>query len=796
MTFSLIHKKGLKISIKWKLTFIMTSLMIGLIILLTWTHISAQKEIMNRTFDRNINIMRDNLIATGTTLLKNLIVNVEKDMAVLNLSGVIESMNTVIRSNDSVEAMILMDRDRTVFFHSKYPLLVDTVMEDEISKQAATCKGVDVFKYQQDYIEIVSLVQFSTNPWGHLRLIVNVEPLIKEIRAFEKQLQNEIYFIKKRTFINAFVFMIISFFLVYYLCLRITKQIINLTQSAELLSKGNFSVQIHQSSSNDEISILQNAFQRMASNLQYLIKRLNKYNKELESIVEERTMALRISEKKYKGLYNSSKDGIFYINLDNTFQNANFAFTKLTGYTSNQLKKLKLEDIIEDKYVDKIEAVINEIKQKGFSHEMEINIYHRSGDLIPVAIHAWLIKDTTGKPDGIWGFGRDISERKIAEKIREDVERTIQHDIKSPLNGIIGLTHLIMKACPFDRNSIQQIEKIKKLALNSLQLIEYSLNMHKIELGTYQLQAIDCDVISMLFDLKIESVTMIKDKNLNFEYLFENHIIHDDTKISCFVRGEKLLLTNLFRNLMKNAIEASPENETVTINIFREKNEIEIKINNQGLIPEHIRLTFFDKYISSGKANGTGLGTYSSKLIAKVHQGDIRFQTSSALGTTLIVSLPASDSVEISDKNTIENDHSDFSAIYQQRRNVLIAEDSPNNQLIIGHGIESLTDWQPFFAENGREAVEIFQNNPIDIVLMDMNMPEYNGAYAIERIREIEKSNNNKVCIIVISADKTSPIEGADGYVLKYFDEIDQFIENIVRVIRSNCLVDCMEKDE
>jgi PAS domain S-box-containing protein len=796
MNFSLIHKKGLKISIKWKLTFIMTALMMGLIILLTWTHISVQKETMLKTFEKNINVMRDNLISTGKMLLKNLIVNVEKDMAVLNLSGVIESMNTVINANDAVEAMILMDRNRIALFHSKNPLMVDTVMADDISKQAATCEGVQVIEFQQDHIEIISPVQFSTKPWGHLRLILNVKPLIKEIRAFEKQLQDEIYLIKKRTFINACIFMIISFLLVYYLCLRITKKIINLTQSAKLLSQGNFSVQIHQSASNDEISILQNAFKRMASNLQYLIKRLNKYNKELESIVEERTMALKISEEKYKGLYNSSKDGIFYINLDNTFQNANFAFSKLTGYSSQHLKNLKLVNIIDGKDVDKIEEVINKIKQKGFSHEMELNICHRSGELVPVAIHAWLKKDNTGKPDGIWGFGRDISERKLAEKIRADVERTIQHDIKSPLNGIIGLTHLIMEANANNEQSNPQIENIKKLALNSLQLIEYSLNMYKIELGTYQLQAIDCDVISILFELKIESVTLIKAKNLSIDYLFENQVVHDKTKVSCFVRGENLLLKNLFRNLIKNAIEASPENETITINISRIDNEIEVKINNQGMIPENIRLKFFDKYISSGKADGTGLGTYSSKLIAKAHHGDITFQTSSTLGTTLIVYLPASDSVGICDKTTIENENLVFSAIYQQRRNVLIAEDSPNNQMIIGHGIESLTDWQPFFSVNGREAVEIFQNNPIDLVLMDMNMPEYNGAYAIKRIREIEKSNNNKVCIIVISADKTPPIEGADGYVLKYFDEIDQFIQNIVRVMYSNCLVNCMEKDE
>ncbi|KPA09649.1 multi-sensor signal transduction histidine kinase [Candidatus Magnetomorum sp. HK-1] len=597
MDFSFIYKKILNISIKWKLTIIITALMIGLLILLTWTHISAQKKIMFSTLERHINVMRDNLISTGKILMENLIINVEKDMAVLNFSNVIESINTVVNTNDTVKASILMDNNRTAILNSNNSQLVNCVLEDDISKEVTKLKGLHMFNYQKDYIEIVSHVQFSTKPWGHLRLILNLQPLITEIKQSEKQIQSEIYSIIKRSLINALIFMSISFMLVYYICRRITKKLINLTHSAELLSKGNFSVEIQKSSGNDEIAILQRSFAIMASNLKSLIRRLNNYNKKLESTVEERTMELKASEKKYKGLYNSSKDGIFYINLENTFQNANYAFSRLSGYSSSQLKKLKLNNLVEDKYTNKIEQVINEIKQKGFSREIELNICHKSGKLIPIAIHAWLLKDNTGKPDGIWGFGRDISEKKSAEKLREDVEKMIQHDIKSPLNGIIGLSSLIMDINEMNETSIQYIENIKELSLNTIQLIDNSLNMHKIELGTYQIEAIDCDLISMLLRFQIECVTMMKVKNLRIDYLYENNAFHENSKITCFVSGEKLLLKNLFGNLIKNAIEASPKNETITINIFRTGKEIEIRINNQGIIPENIRTNFFDYFI-------------------------------------------------------------------------------------------------------------------------------------------------------------------------------------------------------
>jgi len=785
MSFSFKNKKGLKISIKWKLTFIITALMIGLINVLTWTHISAQKENMQKTFERNINLMQDNLIETGKILLKNLIINVEKDMAVLNFSGVFESLNTAIETNAAVKAMILMDNNRAAIFNSENSQLINTIMEDDISKQAGNSNGLTVIKNQLNYIEIVNHVQFSTKKWGHLRLILNLQPLFMEIKESEKQIQNGIYLIKKRTFINAFIFMIISFIIVYFISFRITKKIINLTHSAVLISKGKFSIQIQQSSTNDEIAILQRSFKIMASNLNFLIKRLDKYNKKLKSIVDERTKELKLSEEKYKGLYNSSKDGIFYINMDNTFQNANFAFSKLTGYSSKHLSNLKLDDLIENKYSYKIGQVFNEIKQKGFSQEIEINICHKSGKLVPVEIHAWLRNDNTGKPDGIWGFARDISERKLAEKIREDVEKMIQHDIKTPLNAIIGLSNLIRESHSMDRNSIKHIDDVKKLALDSIKLINYSLNIRKIEMGNYQLQAVDCDLISMLFRLKIEFLTMINEKKLKIDYLFENNIINEGSNIKCFVRGEDLLLNNLFRNLIKNAIEASPQNETIMINILKTDKKIEIQINNKGVLAENIRSKFFEKYISSGKSNGTGLGTYSSKLLAKLHEGDITFRSSPAFGTTLIVSLPAYDLVEIIEKKNIEkeNDKPD-NYIYNKRFNVLIADDSANNRYIIGHAIESLTNWKIFFAVNGREAVEAFQSHQIDIILMDMKMPEYSGAEAIKLIRDIEKTNNNKVCIIVISADKTSDIEGADGYILKFFDNFDHLIENIIRVIK------------
>jgi signal transduction histidine kinase len=100
----------------------------------------------------------------------------------------------------------------------------------------------------------------------------------------------------------------------------------------------------------------------------------------------------------------------------------------------------------------------------------------------------------------------------------------------------------------------------------------------------------------------------------------------------------------MFANLIKNAIEASPDNATIRVSLRDEETDGRgthlIDIFNRGSISPDIRDTFFAPYSTSDKKGGTGLGTYSASLIAKAHKGDIQFTTSEEEGTHVIVMLP------------------------------------------------------------------------------------------------------------------------------------------------------------
>lgn len=95
----------------------------------------------------------------------------------------------------------------------------------------------------------------------------------------------------------------------------------------------------------------------------------------------------------------------------------------------------------------------------------------------------------------------------------------------------------------------------------------------------------------------------------------------------------------MLSNLILNGLQASPSGGSISV-VLKKNDTITITIHNQGEIPESLRERFFDKYSSSNKITGTGLGTYSARLIARTHGGDITFNTETPGETSVTVTLP------------------------------------------------------------------------------------------------------------------------------------------------------------
>ncbi|WP_320171625.1 HAMP domain-containing sensor histidine kinase [Maridesulfovibrio sp.] len=229
----------------------------------------------------------------------------------------------------------------------------------------------------------------------------------------------------------------------------------------------------------------------------------------------------------------------------------------------------------------------------------------------------------------------DVINHQRAELLRQDVERITRHDLKTPLNAVINLPHLLL-ASEQDSGKAEMIRTIQDAGYKMLGLLNRSYDIYLMESGTYILKPEKVDLLEMAGKIRLELLDLIENKNLVFEISVNGNVPSGADIFT--VMGEELLLFSMLANLVRNSVEAAPKKSTISIRLDNTAGT-RVEIHNLGEVPPSIRDNFFEKYITCGKKSGTGLGTYSARLIARTHGGDLEMNTSAEDGTTLVVIL-------------------------------------------------------------------------------------------------------------------------------------------------------------
>ena len=182
------------------------------------------------------------------------------------------------------------------------------------------------------------------------------------------------------------------------------------------------------------------------------------------------------------------------------------------------------------------------------------------------------------------------------------------------------------------------LKTIEDAGHRMLQMINRSLDLFNMERGTYEYSPASVNLLPVLDVVVAEAQPLAGSKQVSVEIALDGQSPSEtDTFI---VLGEELLCHVMLENLLKNAVEASPSGERVTIGLTN-ADETAVAIHNQGAVPPDIRDRFFEKYVTSGKVKGTGLGTYSARLAAETQGGTIRMESSEEGGTTVTVAFPS-----------------------------------------------------------------------------------------------------------------------------------------------------------
>ena len=229
--------------------------------------------------------------------------------------------------------------------------------------------------------------------------------------------------------------------------------------------------------------------------------------------------------------------------------------------------------------------------------------------------------------------------------LREEVDRMTAHDLKNPIGGIINFTGMLLSDDMMTQDQKELLQSVDESAHSLLNMVTLSLDLFKMEQGTFEMQPSRIDLIPIILKVLSEKNAEIEDKNLNVTNNISVSGSETDAEQEFQVQGDGLLCYSMFGNLIKNAVEASPNGGRLHINyIHNDDGRGTVAITNSGVVPEGIRDKFFDKYVTVGKKGGTGLGTYSAKLLATVQQGTIDMTADDEKNeTTLTVTLPLCD---------------------------------------------------------------------------------------------------------------------------------------------------------
>lgn len=313
---------------------------------------------------------------------------------------------------------------------------------------------------------------------------------------------------------------------------------------------------------------------------------------------------------------------------------------ELSGYKNNEFyaEKIRYADIIFSDDKAKVKEIVDKhiIREEPFI--LEYRIETKSGKIKWVREYGQGINGKNGSIEWLDGVIIDVDEEKRIARLRDDVERTVRHDLKNPLNAIIGFSTILQETEVLDEEEKEYVSMIKQSGYKMLHMINNSLDLFKMEEGNYVFSPKACDLISIIKTVMMEHADKLSDKKLNVDFTCGGNQVTDDTIVN--MKLEEYNIESLFSNLLSNAVDASPPGATITITITVD-DPVKIEIHNSGAVPEEIRDIFFSRYATSGKKQGTGLGTYSARLIARTHGGDITFTTSESEGTKLVVTLPA-----------------------------------------------------------------------------------------------------------------------------------------------------------
>jgi len=477
-------------------------------------------------------------------------------------------------------------------------------------------------------------------------------------------------------------------------------------------------------------------------------------NKELKLQAE----ILGVEQKKavdyYRNMIETAVDGISFYDKDGNLRYSNPAFYSLIGLDRDSYNIETSDELIHPDDRNYPERRLMELNQKGF-YDGELRLLHKNGNYICLSTRSVFVRDESGVITGSLTISRDITrlKKEFEELIKANLEvetsnklkstflANISHEIRTPLNSVVGFSNLILADDISKEVREQYFEHITYNSEKLLQIIGDIIDLSRLESSQIKIANEEVSVKDVVKEVIDEARQVIRRNEKNITVIV---ITQFDDKNDLII-SDRLWLKRVLNHLMDNAIKFTLDG-SVELSYYPQNGDLVFKIKDTGIgINKENLGKIFEEFRQEIDGHhrpfeGLGIGLTLVKEVIQRMGGKIIVQSEKGIGSVFTFSIPYRRVEKISpEKDDIQKDLPTIDIDWSSRK-CLLVDDNVDvltylKKILLDTGINVIT------ASSGSAAIEAIRKyTDLDLILLDLQMPEINGIEVTQEIRQINRN--------------------------------------------------------